>query len=245
MMKWSLGLVAVLVPIQFGFGHLAGDIVHRFQPVKFAAIEGRWKTQQPASEVIIGFPDAATERNLYALEIPKLGSFIASGNWNSREIGIDSVRPIDRPPVAVPFFTFRLMVGMGLVMLAISWVGLVLSATRRLEGAVWFNRLAVLAFPSGFVAVLAGWFTAEVGRQPWIVYGLLRTQEAVTPSLAVATVAFSLIAYVIVYCVVYSFGFVYVFRLIRRGPVAGAAAAIGITPSRPLALAADPAGEQP
>ena len=247
MVRWGAGLVAALIPLQFWIGHLTGDIVHRYQPVKFAAIEGRWKTQQPASEVIIAIPDAAAERNLFALEIPKLGSFIASGTWDSREIGLDSVPLADRPPVAVPFFTFRLMVGMGLVMLAVSWLGVLLCATGRVERSPWFLRLAVLAFPSGFVAVLAGWFTAEVGRQPWVVYGLLRTQEAVTPSLAAATVAFSLAAYVLVYCAVYAFGLTYLFRLIRRGPLPdgspGPDAASGVTPSRPLALAVD--GDRP
>lgn len=239
MMRWGLGLVAVLVPLQLWIGHLTGDVVHRYQPIKFAAIEGRWKTEQPASEVLIAIPDAATESNLYAVTVPRLGSFIASGTWDSREIGLDTVPAADRPPVAVSFFTFRIMVGMGLAMLAISWGGVLLMATRRLERARWFQFLAVLAFPTGFVAVICGWFTAEVGRQPWVVYGLLRTQDAVTPSLATATVAFSLIAYIVVYCTVYSFGLTYLFRLLQRGPAAAAAAATGatMTPSRPLALA--------
>ncbi len=235
MLRWGVGLVAVLIPIQIFMGHLTGDYVHRWQPAKFAAIEARWTTEQPAAEVLIGWPDEAAGRNLFAISIPRLGSFIASGTWDSREVGLDTFPPEDRPPVVVPFFTFRIMVGMGLVMLAVSWLGLLLWARGKLE-----NRLflwgAFLAFPSGFVAVIAGWFTAEVGRQPWVVYGLLRTSEAVTPSLRGADVAVSLIGYIVVYSVVYAFGLLYIYRLLRDGP--GIEAARGtVTPQRPLATA--------
>jgi cytochrome d ubiquinol oxidase subunit I len=222
MLHWGLGLVAVIIPVQMVFGHLTGDYVHQYQPAKFAAIEARWRTQQPASEVLIGIPDSSAERNLLALEVPKLGSFIASGTWNSKEVGLDTFPLEDRPPVLIPFLTFRLMVGMGLLMLAVSWFGLYLRWRGRLDNTRWFLRVAFLAFPSGFIAVLAGWFTAEVGRQPWVVYGLLRTRDAVTPSLAAGDVVFSLLAYIAVYAVIYSFGFYYIYRLLRDGPSAAA-----------------------
>src|SRR5277367_6697070 len=106
MLRWGLGLVAVMIPIQMGFGHLTGIYVLNYQPAKFAAIEARWKTQQPASEVLIAIPDPFQQRNLLALEIPKLGSFIASGNWDARETGLDVYPPEDRPPVIIPFFAF-------------------------------------------------------------------------------------------------------------------------------------------
>ena len=117
MLHWGLGLAAVLMPVQILLGHLAGDIVHHYQPAKFAAIEARWHDEQPATEVLVGWPDEAAGRNLYALSIPRLGSFIATGTWDSKEVGLDSFPPQDRPPVVVPFFGFRIMVGMGLVML--------------------------------------------------------------------------------------------------------------------------------
>ena len=113
MLHWGLGLVAVLIPLQLFFGHLTGLYVLKHQPAKFAAIEARWKTQEPASEVLIAIPDEASERNLFAIAIPKLGSFIASGNWTAREIGLETFPPEDRPPVLVPFFGFRIMVGDG------------------------------------------------------------------------------------------------------------------------------------
>jgi cytochrome bd ubiquinol oxidase subunit I len=234
MLNWGLALVAVLIPVQIGFGHLVGDYVHNYQPAKFAAIEARWHTEQPASEVLIGIPDEAAERNLLAITVPYLGSFIASGTWNSREVGLDTFPPQDRPPVVVPFLTFRLMVGLGLVMLAVSWAGMLLRWRGGLESARLFLWVALLSFPSGFVAVIAGWFTAEVGRQPWVVYGLLRTKDAVTPSLTTGDVMFSLLGYIAVYSIIYAFGLYYIYRLLRDGPAQEPEA---VSPQRPMALA--------
>jgi cytochrome d ubiquinol oxidase subunit I len=239
MLHWGLGFVAVLIPIQLFFGHLTGLYVLEHQPAKFAAIEARWKTQQPASEVLIAIPDEANERNLFALEIPKLGSFIASGNWTAREVGLEAFPREDRPPVLIPFLGFRIMVGMGLVMLAVSWWGNVLRWRGRLEATRWFLWCTFLSFPTGFVGVLAGWFTAEVGRQPWVVYGLLRTKDAVTPSLVAGDVLFSLVGYVVVYSVFVSFGIYYIYRLLREGPSGEAAPIPGATGSRPLAFAGE------
>lgn len=222
MLHWGLALVAVIIPVQLFFGHLTGEYVLHYQPAKFAAIEARWKTQQPASETLIGIPDPSAERNLFALDVPKLGSFIASGSWDAKEIGLEAFPLEDRPPVIIPFFTFRLMVGMGLIMLAVSWFGIFLRWRGQLDTTRWFLSAAFLSFPTGFVAVLAGWFTAEVGRQPWVVYGLLRTKDAVTPSLKTGDVIFSLLVYIAVYTVIYAFGFYYVYRLLRDGPSAAA-----------------------
>jgi cytochrome d ubiquinol oxidase subunit I len=236
-LRWALGLMAVLIPVQMFVGHLAGDIVHEFQPAKFAAIEARFQTQQPASEVLIALPDPAAGRNLYAIEVPRLGSFIASGDWNSREVGLETFPPEDRPPVLIPFFTFRVMVGMGFVLLGISWAGVALMWRGALERARWFHILGLICFPAGFLAVLAGWFTAEVGRQPWVIYGVLRTSDAVTPSLVTGEVALSLLVYVLVYGIVYSFGLTYIFRLLRDGP-RDFSAPDGGTAKRPMSLAA-------
>jgi cytochrome d ubiquinol oxidase subunit I len=227
----------VLIPIQLFFGHLTGLYVLKHQPAKFAAIEARWQTQQPAAEVLFAIPDQARERNLFSLEIPRLGSFIASGNWTAREIGLETFAPQDRPPVLIPFFGFRIMVGMGLIMLAVSWFGCWLRLKGRLETTRWFLWGTFLAFPSGFIAILSGWYTAEVGRQPWVVYGLLRTGDAVTPSLTASDVVLSLLGYVVVYAVFVSFGVYYIYKLLREGPSAEAEAIPGATASRPLAFA--------
>jgi cytochrome bd ubiquinol oxidase subunit I len=220
MLHWGIGLVAAIIPVQMFFGHVTGLCVLNYQPAKFAAIEARWTTQQPASEVLIAIPDPYAERNLLAIEVPKLGSFIASGTWDAKEVGLEAYPKEDRPPVIIPFFGFRLMVGMGLIMVAVSWFGLWLRWRGKLDDTRWFLWVAFLSFPTGFVAVLAGWFTAEVGRQPWVVYGLLRTKDAVTPSLATGDVVFSLLAYIAVYAVIYSFGLYYIYRLLRDGPAA-------------------------
>jgi cytochrome bd ubiquinol oxidase subunit I len=123
MLRMGLYLAAVLVPVQLVFGHLVGDYVHDLQPAKFTAIEARWHDEQPASAVLLAIPDAATETNKYALSIPVLGSIIGSMSLTSKEVGLTSFPPQDRPPVIIPFFTFRIMVGCGLVMLALAWVG--------------------------------------------------------------------------------------------------------------------------
>jgi cytochrome d ubiquinol oxidase subunit I len=220
MLHWGLGLVAAIIPVQMFFGHVTGLYVLNYQPAKFAAIEARWTTQQPASEVLMAIPDPWAQRNLLAIEVPRLGSFIASGTWDAKEIGLEAYPPEDQPPVVIPFFAFRVMVGMGLIMVAVSWFGVWLRWRGKLDTTRWFLWAAFLSFPTGFVAVLCGWFTAEVGRQPWVVYGLLRTKDAVTPSLATGDVVFSLLAYIAVYAVIYSFGFYYIYRLLRDGPAA-------------------------
>jgi cytochrome d ubiquinol oxidase subunit I len=217
MLRMGLGLVAVFIPIQMFIGHLAGDSVREHQPAKFAAIEGRWRTEQPASEVLFALPDPSTESNRFALEIPVLGSLIASGTLNSKEVGLTTFPKADRPPVITPFMTFRVMVGMGLLMMAIAWFGLWLLWRGKLYQTRWFLWAASWSFPSGFIAVITGWFTAEIGRQPWAVYGLLRTKDAITPSLSTADVAASLLAYMSVYAVIYSFGFLYIYRLMHGG----------------------------
>jgi cytochrome d ubiquinol oxidase subunit I len=237
MLNWSLSLVALLIPLQLFVGHRTGDYVHRNQPAKFAAIEARWHTEQPASEVLLAWPDESAERNLFALSVPRLGSFIASGTWDSREVGLTDFPKADRPPVLIPFFAFRIMVGMGLLMLAISWFGLLLRWSGRLEHARWFLWGAFLSFPAGFIAVLTGWFTAEVGRQPWVVYGMLRTADAVTPSLRTGDVLASLSGYVLVYAVLVGFGLRYTYKLLRAGPTPSAPLPSGTTPKRPMALA--------
>jgi len=227
MLHWGLGLVAVIIPVQLFIGHLNGKYVVQYQPSKIAAIEARWHDEKPASEVLLAWPDVENRRNLFAITLPPpFGSLIDSDSLSAAEVGLESIPREDWPPVAIPFFAFRIMVGMGLIMLAVSWFGVWLRFRGRLETTRWFLWVSFLSFPTGFVAVLAGWFTAEVGRQPWVVYGLLRTEDAVTPSLTTGDVAFSLIAYIVVYVTVYSFGFYYIYRLLRDGPVVEVAAAL-------------------
>jgi cytochrome d ubiquinol oxidase subunit I len=235
MLRMGLFLAALLVPVQLFLGHLNGDYVHEKQPAKFAAIEGRWHDEQPAGEVLIAIPDEAKEENHLELKIPYLGSLIASMRLDSKEIGLTSFPKEDRPPVAIPFLAFRVMVGCGLLMMALAWLGSFHLVIDRKKGERLLLWATFLSFPLPFIATLTGWFTAEVGRQPWSVYGALRTADAVTPTLTVQVVMISLTIFVTVYLVIFSFGTVYVYRLLRAGPVESEHI-LSANPKRPLAV---------
>jgi len=246
MVRMGLGLAAVLVPVQLLFGHLVGDYTHDLQPAKFAAIEARWHDEQPASEVLIAWPDDKAEKNLYAISIPYLGSLIGSMSLTAKETGITDFAPADRPPVAIPFFTFRIMVGCGMLMLAIAWLGSWLVLSGGLERQRWMLWSIFASFPLGFIATLTGWFTAEVGRQPWTVYNQLRTMESVTPSLTSPQVATSLVAFALVYALIFIAGTVYIYRVLKLGPVPlPDDVPADANPKRPLALQGDAAVVQP
>jgi len=197
MLQMGLYLAAVLVPVQLFFGHLTGDYVHDYQPAKFAAIEGRWHDEQPASEVLIAIPDEAAETNHFAISLPVLSRLIGSMSFTSKEVGLTDSPPQERPPVAIPFFTFRIMVGCGLLMLFLAWYGSYLNTKERIGETRWMLWAIFLGSPLPWIAILTGWFTAEVGRQSWTVYGVLRTADALTPSLTAGAAAFSLIVYVL------------------------------------------------
>jgi cytochrome d ubiquinol oxidase subunit I len=156
---------------------------------------------------------------------------------DSKEIGLTSFAKEDRPPVAIPFFAFRLMVGCGLIMMALAWLGSLHLVIERKTGEGLLLWATFLSFPLPFIATLTGWFTAEVGRQPWSVYGALRTADAVTPTLTAEAVVVSLAIFVVVYVVIFSFGTLYVYRLLRAGPV-GSEQIVPSNPKRPLAAAA-------
>ena len=242
MLRMGLYLAAILVPIQIFFGHLTGEYVHDYQPAKFAAIEGRWHDEQPASEVLIAIPDEKAETNHYAISVPILGSLIASMSFTSKEVGLTSFARGNRPPVLIPFFAFRIMVGCGLVMLAISWLGSYLDFKGRIERVRPLLWLIFLSFPLPWIAILTGWFTAEVGRQPWTVYGLLRTADAVTPFLTTRAAAISLIVYCTVYSFIFVFGIVFIYRLLRAGPVGRLSLTpSAATPNRPMSVLNSPA----
>jgi cytochrome d ubiquinol oxidase subunit I len=140
-------------------------------------------------------------------------------SFTSKEVGLTDFQPQDRPPVLIPFFAFRIMVGCGLAMLALAWIGTYLNITGGMERSRLLLWVTFLSFPLPFVATLTGWFTAEVGRQPWTVYGLLRTADAVTPFLTTRAAAISLIVFCAVYTFIFAFGVLYIYRLLRAGPV--------------------------
>jgi cytochrome d ubiquinol oxidase subunit I len=246
MLRMGLFLAAVLVPLQLLFGHLVGNYVHTYQPAKFAAIEARWHDEQPAGEVLIAIPDAAAKTNRYEVKIPILGSIIASMSLNSKEVGLSDFPPQDRPPVLIPFVTFRIMVGCGLVMLGLAWLGSYLSIKQRLERNRFLLRLIFLSFPFPFVAILTGWYTAEVGRQPWVIYGVLRTADAVTPFLTVGAATASVVLFCVIYTFIFSFGMFYIYRLLRTGPAGYPVETLRVAvPNRPMSLADEGATSVP
>jgi cytochrome d ubiquinol oxidase subunit I len=222
MLRMGLGLAAVLIPLQLVIGHLNGEYVEAHQPSKFTAIEGRWQTEQPARLLLLAWPDEAAERNAFEIGVPVMGSFFDSLTFDSREPGIVTVPVNERPPFLVPFYGFRIMVGMGLVMLFVSWSGVWLTRRARMDRGRapprWFLWATAISFPSGFIAIVAGWFTAEIGRQPWVVFGALRTADAVTPSLTTSAALTSLLVYVALYSLIFPAGTYYIWRALRAGP---------------------------
>jgi cytochrome bd ubiquinol oxidase subunit I len=220
MLRMGLGIAAVLVPLQILFGHLNGEYVVHHQPSKMAAIEARWHDEKPASEVLLAWPDVANRRNLFAITLPApLGSLIDSDSLTAGEVGLDSIPPENWPPVLIPFFAFRIMVGCGIVMLFLAWAGSWLALDDRLESRRWLLWATFLSFPLGFIATLTGWFTAEVGRQPWAVYGVLRTAQATTPFLTPRDVALTLVVFGTIYALIFAAGTLYIYRLLRQGPL--------------------------
>jgi cytochrome d ubiquinol oxidase subunit I len=156
---------------------------------------------------------------------------------HSKEVGLTDFPRANRPPVVIPFFAFRVMVGCGLAMLLLAWVGTYLSRKGRVEQSRLLLWLTFLSFPLPFIATLTGWFTAEVGRQPWTVYGLLRTADAVTPFLTARTVLISLIVYCAVYTFIFAFGIFYIYRLLRAGPAGSLVVQPAeATPRRPMSI---------
>ena len=218
MVSMTLWLLTALVPLQIALGDAHGLNTLEYQPAKLAAIEARWETGRGVPLTLFAWPDAKRETNNYAVEIPYLGSLILAHDINGEIKGLKDWPADQRPPVAIPFFAFRIMVGVGLAMLGLAALSLLL----RLRGALfdhdWFLRLCQIAAPFGFIAVIAGWTTTEVGRQPWSVYGLLRTADSVSPSLTGLDVLISLGAYMIVYLIIFPAGAIIMARIVRKGP---------------------------
>ncbi len=218
MLSMTLWLLTFLVPLQIFLGDQHGLNTAAHQPAKLAAIEARWETQPSFPLTLFAIPDPANETNRYAIEVPYLGSLILTHSLDGQIQGLKEFKPEDRPPIAIPFFAFRIMVGIGFLMLAVVVVSWWLRLRRRLFDSPWFSGLCMAMGPLGFVAVLAGWTTTEVGRQPWTVYGLLRTADSTSPSLTGRDVLISLLAYMVVYLIIYPSAVLIAARLVRKGP---------------------------
>jgi cytochrome bd ubiquinol oxidase subunit I len=244
MFSMTLWLVTVLAPLQIVLGDLHGLNTFEHQPVKVAAMEGHWETQTGAPMILFAVPDSEAETNHFEIAIPYLGSLILVHDVAGEVRGLKAWPADQRPPVAIVFYAFRIMVTIGFLMLGIVLASLWLRRRKRLFETRWFLRLCMVCAPIGFVALIAGWFVTEVGRQPWVVYGVMRTADATSPAITGGGVLASLLGYITVYAIIFTAGVYYILRLVQRGPEEAQTAPQGRA-ARPLSGAQQPfeAGE--
>ena len=235
MLKMGLGMAVVLAPIQFFVGDSHGLSAEKYQPAKIAAVEAHWNGDEAAPLVLFAIPDEKTESNRFEISIPNGASLIITHSLDGHFPGLKDFPVTDRPPVMPPFLAFRIMVGIGVLMILVALWGAYRWARGRLEDSNVFLRIASLSWPAGFVAILSGWTVAETGRQPWIATGVLRTADAASP-VEPGAVATTLVLFLIVYAIVFAAGIVYMNRLIRKGPSPEAPPPTGV-PNRPLTAA--------
>ena len=239
MLSMAMWMAALVAPLQVVAGDLHGLNSLEHQPAKIAAIEGHFETRRGPPFILFGWPDMAAETTRYAIEVPKLGSLILAHDPDAEIKGLKEWPRADRPNSTIVFWSFRLMVAIGFLMAALGLASLWLRARSHLYDTRWFHRAALVMGPSGFVAILAGWITTEVGRQPWVVHNLVRTAEAASP-VGAGQVATSLAIFVVVYCAVFGVGIGYVLRLMARGsaePLPAGGPGRERQPMRPLSAA--------
>ncbi|WEX77924.1 cytochrome ubiquinol oxidase subunit I [Sinorhizobium numidicum] len=218
MFSMAMWMAAIVAPIQIFAGDLHGLNTLEHQPAKVMAMEGHYQSHEGGAPLILfGVPNPAEKRIEYAVEIPKLSSLILKHDLNAPLAGLDTIPDELHPPVSIIFWSFRVMVAIGFAMLGIGIWSLWCRYRRTLDTNAWLHRTAVLMGPAGFVAVLSGWITTEVGRQPYTIYGQLLTANSISPIEAPA-VGFSLVAFIIVYFLVFGAGTFYILRLMGRLP---------------------------
>ena len=249
MFSMALWMLLAAAPLQAIVGDFHGLNTLEHQPAKLAAIEGHWENRpgEPVPFTLVGWPDMDAETNRYAVEIPYLGSLILTHSLDGQFPGLKEFPRDERPFVPIVFWSFRVMVGLGLLMIGLAvygaWTRWRSSLYAPESRKLW--KYALYMGPAGVIAILAGWFTTEVGRQPWVVYGVMRTADAVSPHEAFE-VGLTLILFIIVYFILFGAGTVYMLRLIKRGPSeTGPVSPDGgpgeqRTPARPISAATDP-----
>ncbi|WP_306227237.1 cytochrome ubiquinol oxidase subunit I [Bosea beijingensis] len=217
MVRMAILMIALTAPLQALIGDFHGRQTAIYQPAKLAAIEAHWDSSKPGALVLFAWPDEKAELNRFEISIPGVASLLTHGSMDALFPSLKDFKVEDRPPVLIPFFAFRVMVGIGTLMILFGWAGVFLWK----RGTVFESRrwlwLAQYSWPAGFVAILSGWFVTEVGRQPWLATGILRSKDAVSP-ITTLEVAISLGLFVFVYCVVFTAGVLLINRLIDKGP---------------------------
>jgi cytochrome d ubiquinol oxidase subunit I len=248
MFSMAMWMAALVAPIQMAVGDQHGLNTFKHQPAKIMAIEGHYESHPDGAPFyLFGIPNDRTQHLDYAVGIPKVGSLLLEHRPDAPVPGLDTIPDDRQPPAAIIFWSFRLMVGLGLLMFALGLLSLWARWRGTLYDSRFLHRFALWMSPMGFVAIIAGWVTTEVGRQPYLVYGLLRTSEGVSP-LGAPAVATSLLAFVVIYFAVFGVGIWYILRLMHRPPQdleprlkdidAGPIRSAGITPG-PAQLAGD------
>ncbi len=224
MLSMGLWLILLIAPLQAVVGDMHGLNTLKYQPAKIAAIEAHWenKGNEATPLVLVAWPDMAQEKNHFAVEIPYLGSLILRHSWTAQLPALKDFPAIDRPNATIIFWSFRIMVGLGMLMILLAVTALWLRWKGTLYQHKTFQKFSIAMGPAGVMAILAGWYTTEIGRQPWVVYGLLRTADAVTPHPA-SEVGLTLALFITFYLAIFGMGTVYVLRLVNIGPKTGEA----------------------
>tara|TARA_B100000686_G_scaffold200187_3_gene207083 strand:- start:70 stop:1467 length:1398 start_codon:yes stop_codon:yes gene_type:complete len=217
MMTMAMLMAFFVAPLQMLIGHAHGENTLEHQPIKVAAMEGNWEEGSNIPLLLFGVPNEKTESNDYELKIPGLASWVLTGDVKGIVPGLKSVSADERPPVAIVFWSFRVMVGLGVLMILTGFMAAFLHWRKTLFTNKLFHRWCLVMAPSGFIALLAGWFVTEVGRQPYTAYGVIKTAESISPVIA-EQVAISLAAFVIVYSIIFGAGVYYMFKVFRKGP---------------------------
>jgi cytochrome d ubiquinol oxidase subunit I len=222
MLVMAMGMVLFTAPIQAFIGDMHGLNTLEQQPAKLAAIEGHWENQpeEGVPLILFGVPDMEAETTKHAIEVPNLGSVLLTHTWDGQFPGLKEFPKEDRPNSFVVFWSFRVMVGLGMLMILLGVLAGWLKWRYRLHESKPFLRFALAMGPSGLVAILAGWTTTEVGRQPWVVYGIQRTADAASPH-ALETVGVTLAIFAVVYLLVFGAGTTYLLRIVGKGPESG------------------------
>lgn len=239
MFSMAMWMAIVVTPLQIVAGDLHGLNTLEHQPAKIAAMEGHYETEAGAPLYLFGIPDDDAGKLHWSVGIPNLGSYILTHKWDGEVKGLEAFPEDKRPPTAWVFWSFRIMVGLGFLMLAVGGWALVQRLRRRLYADGWLQRAAVAMGPSGFLAVLAGWVTTEVGRQPYTVYGLMTTADSAS-AVGAPAVATSLIAFILVYFTLFGAGTVYILRLMAKPPTTGDVAEPAAGPTRAAGLTPAP-----
>ncbi len=218
MLSMAMWMILIIAPLQAMIGDMHGLNTLKHQPAKVAAMEGHWENQpgEATPLILFGIPDKTAEETQYAIKIPYLASLILTHSLDKQVPALKEFAPEDRPNVFMVFWSFRVMVGLGILMIFAGVWGLWLRYHQRLYNNPVFLRFMTFMAPSGLIAILAGWFTTEIGRQPWVVYGLMRTKDAASAH-GELHMSISLLIFFVVYSAVFGIGYAYMMKLIRKG----------------------------